>query len=138
MSLNLSEKNQIQCINQKHSNVEPSRSGSMSVSSSRSPANACSSCPCFLDCESNCLCGRRCEILTSMTTTNSIRRFARCKRFGMTEGCNHFEWIDDALCDRLRSMMVALMIKNEALANEIDKLQKLGRKAKLRNNMLSC
>jgi len=47
----------------------------------------------------------------------------------MVERCNHFLWIDDALCDRLRSMVVALINKNKALANEIHKLQKIGAKA---------
>ena len=60
-----------------------------------------------------------------MTTKNPIRRFPRCKKFGMVECCNYFEWIDDAPCDKLRSMMVALMKKNDTLGNEIQKLQKI-------------
>jgi len=61
-----------------------------------------------------------------MTTKNLIRRFARYKRFGMAGGCDHFGWISDAHCDRVRSMVVALMIKNETIGNEIVKLQKGG------------
>jgi len=40
----------------------------------------------------------------------------------MPRGCDHFEWIDDALCDKVRSMVIALMLKNESLGNEIEKL----------------
>ena len=59
-----------------------------------------------------------------MTTKNYIRRFATCKRFERAEGFNHFEWINGALYDRLMSIVVALMTKNQyqTLDNEIDKL----------------
>ena len=64
----------------------------------------------------------RCKFLTSMMTKNPIRRFARCKRFEIDEGCYHFKLIDDAFCDRLRSMLIALMIQNETFGNDINKL----------------
>jgi len=67
-----------------------------------------------------------------MTAKNPIRRFARCKMFGIARGCNHFKWIDDTLCDRVRSVVVEPMMQNETLGNKIGKLQKLReeRKAK--------
>ena len=45
--------------------------------------------------------------------------------FGIARGYDHFKWIDDALCDRVRSVVVGLMMKNQTLGNEIDKLQKV-------------
>jgi len=56
-----------------------------------------------------------------MMTKNIIRRFGKCKRLGMDGGCDHFKWVNDALCDRVRSMVVALMVKNETHDNEIEK-----------------
>ena len=37
----------------------------------------------------------------------------RCPRLQMRNGWKHFEWIDDSLCDKVRSMAVALILKNE-------------------------
>jgi len=48
----------------------------------------------------------------------------------MARGCDHFEWIDDALYDRVRSMVVALMLKNESHGNDIEKLLKVGQERK--------
>ncbi|KAJ8442224.1 hypothetical protein Cgig2_005164 [Carnegiea gigantea] len=66
-----------------------------------------------------------------MMTKNTIRRFVRCKRFRMGGGCDHLEWIDDALCDRVRSIVVALMVRNDSLGNEIQKLQKVRQQRKV-------
>ena len=48
----------------------------------------------------------------------------------MVGRCDHFECIDDALCDRVRTMVVALMLINESSGNEIGKLQKVGQERK--------
>ena len=48
----------------------------------------------------------------------------------MDGGCDHFKWVNDALCDRVRSMVVALMVKNETHDNEIEKFQKVGQERK--------
>ena len=45
----------------------------------------------------------------------------------MCGGCEHFKWIDDSFCDKVRSMIVALLLKNEWLVVEIEALQKLKR-----------
>ena len=43
----------------------------------------------------------------------------------MHGGCEHFEWIDDSFYDKVRSMVVAIMVKNESLAGEIEALQNI-------------
>lgn len=48
----------------------------------------------------------------------------------MAGRCDHFEWTNDALRDSARYMVVALMLKNESLSNEIEKLQKVGQERK--------
>ena len=52
-----------------------------------------------------------------MTAKNPIRDSPR--------GCDHFEWIDDALFDRVIFVVVGLMMKNGTLGNKIEKSQKL-------------
>jgi len=83
----------------------------MSSSISQNPMNTCRSCPCLSDCIRFCDCGKRCEIVTNMTKKNPLKRFARSQRFEMHGGCEHFEWIDDSLCDKVRSMAMALLVK---------------------------
>ncbi|KAJ8437369.1 hypothetical protein Cgig2_006451 [Carnegiea gigantea] len=97
----------------------------MSSSAGQSPANACKSYPYFSNCVKFCDCRKRCEIMTSMTKKNQLRRFARCPRFEMHGGRGHLEWIDDSFCDKVRSMVVALMVNNKSLFHEIKALQKI-------------
>ena len=42
----------------------------------------------------------------------------------MLSDCDHFEWVDDSLCDVVRSIAVALIAKNDVVAKEIEMLQK--------------
>ena len=40
-------------------------------------------------------------------------------------GCDHFEWIDDSICDKVRSMAVSLIVSDETLLEENQQLQRL-------------
>jgi len=40
-------------------------------------------------------------------------------------GCDHFEWIDDSICDKVRSMAVSLIVSDESLLEENQQLQRL-------------
>ena len=62
--------------------------------------------------------------ITSMTVKNPIRMYARCKRFDKPAESNFFEWVDDSLCDRVSSNIVALMVKNETLLVENEEMMK--------------
>ena len=48
----------------------------------------------------------------------------------MAGGCNHFERIDDALCHRVKSMVAVLLVKNDNIGNEIEKLHKVSEEMK--------
>ena len=54
-----------------------------------------------------------------------IRRCARCKRFGQVGGCEYLEWFDENLCDKVRSIVVAMIMKNENFSGEIEKMVKI-------------
>ena len=43
----------------------------------------------------------------------------------MPRGYNHFEWIDESLCGRVRSIVVTLIVHNEVHGEEVEELQKL-------------
>lgn len=109
------------CSKLKQFSIE-SKTLKMSSLSVRSSSKSCQACPCYVDCDRFCHCGKRCKIVTSMTLKNLLRRFARCKKDRGGKGCEFFEWVDDPLCDKTRSMVVGLMIKNSQLALEIQKL----------------
>ncbi|KAJ8435787.1 hypothetical protein Cgig2_030653 [Carnegiea gigantea] len=64
-----------------------------------------------------------------MMIRNSLRRFARCRMLDSPGGCDHFEWIDDSLCDKIRSMVVSLIVSNEILLEEDQHLQRMKEKA---------
>jgi len=64
-------------------------------------------------------------VLTSMTIKNPLRRFARCRTYDSPGGWDHFEWVDDYLCDKVRSMVVSLIVSNETLVQENEHLQKM-------------
>lgn len=57
-------------------------------------------------------------VLTSLTIKNPMRRFARCRMLGSLGGCDHFEWIDNSLCVKVRSIVVSLIVSNEILVQE--------------------
>ena len=97
----------------------------MSGSMARSPTHACRSCPCFSDCERLCNCGFKCIIITGMTVKNPIQRYARCKHFDKHGGCDFFQRVDDSLCDKVRSNVVGLMMRNESLLVENEQMMKL-------------
>jgi len=52
----------------------------------------------------------------------------------MRGGCEDFGWIDDSLYDKVKSMVMTLMVKNESLFDKIEGLQKVKKKGKLINN----
>jgi len=60
-----------------------------------------------------------------MTIKNLLRRFARRRIHESPKGCDYFEWIDDSLCDKVRSMVVSLMASSETLLEDNKQLQKL-------------
>lgn len=60
-----------------------------------------------------------------MTLKNPMQRFAYCKLFRQDKGCNFFEWVDEPLYDRVKSLVGGLMVKNETMGAEIDKLGKI-------------
>ena len=68
-------------------------------------------------------------VLTSIMIKNSLRKFARCGMFDSSSGCDHFEWIDDSLCNKVKSMVVHLIMSNETLLEENQHLQRLKKEA---------
>ena len=54
-------------------------------------------------------------IFTCMPIKNPLMRFARCRKFDSPDGCDHFEWIDDSVYDKVRSMVVSLNMLNKTL-----------------------
>ena len=64
-------------------------------------------------------------VLTSMTIKTPLRRFTRCRMFDSTGGRSYFEWIDDSLCDKVRSMVVYLIRSNETLLEEYHHFQRM-------------
>ena len=82
-------------------------------------------CPCFSVSERYCGCRRRCIILTSVTIKNPLRRFARCRMYESPKGCDYFEWIDDSLCNKVRSMVVSLIASSATLLEDNKQLQRL-------------
>ena len=60
-----------------------------------------------------------------MTIKNPLRRFARRRMCKSPKGCNYFEWIDDSLCDKVRSMVVSLIASSETLLADNKQLQRL-------------
>ena len=40
------------------------------------------------------------------------------------KGCDYFEWIDDSLCDKVRSMVVSLIASSETLLEDNKQLQR--------------
>jgi len=63
--------------------------------------------------------------MTSMTRGNPLRRFVRCLRFVMRGGCEYFKWIHGSLWNKMRSMVVTLMVKNDSIVAETEALQKI-------------
>jgi len=60
-----------------------------------------------------------------MTIKNPLRRFARCRMNESPKACDYFEWIDDSLCDKVRSMVVSLIASSEILIEDNKQLQRL-------------
>jgi len=59
-----------------------------------------------------------------MTLKNPLRRFGRCRMYESPKGCDYFEWIDDSLCDKVRSMVVSLIASSETLLEDNKQLQR--------------
>jgi len=64
-------------------------------------------------------------VLTSMTINNPLRRFARCRLFKSPSGYDYFEWIEDSLCGKVRSMVVSLIVSNKTLLQENQHLHRM-------------
>jgi len=58
-----------------------------------------------------------------MTLKNLMRRFVHCRRHGDGGGCDYFQWVDEFLDDRVRSMLAGLMVNNERMAAKIQRLE---------------
>ena len=56
---------------------------------------------------------------TSMTLKNPMHRFVHCIRYGDGGGCEYFEWVDEYLDERVRSMVVGLMVNNKRITAKI-------------------
>jgi len=46
-----------------------------------------------------------------------------CRRYGDGESCDYFDWVDESLDERIKSMVVGLMVSNETMAVEIKRLE---------------
>ena len=79
--------------------------------------------PCSPESNIICNCGLRCKVATSMTLKNPMRRFVHCRRHGDHGSCDFFKWVDESLDERVRSMVVGLMLKNERMAARIHQLE---------------
>ena len=49
--------------------------------------------------------------------------------FDSPGGCDHLEGVDDSLCDRVRLMVVSLIVSNETLVQENQHFQRMKEKA---------
>ena len=78
----------------------------------------CKNYSCFSKCKRSGSCEKRCMVVSSMTIKNQFRRFAKCSMFDSSSRCDYFEWIDDFLCDKVRSIVVSLIMLNETLLEE--------------------
>jgi len=58
-----------------------------------------------------------------VTLNNPIHRFVHRIRYGDGGGYDYFEWVNESLDERVRSMMVGLMVNNEITAAEIKKFE---------------
>jgi len=81
------------------------------------------SCPWCLEAERICNCGRRCKVATSMTLKNLMCRFVHYRRHHDGGGCDYFEWVDESLNERVRSMVVGLLMSNERMTVKIQQLE---------------
>ena len=54
-----------------------------------------------------------------MTLKNPIRRFVHCRRHGDDGGCDDFQWVDESFNERVKFMVVGLMLINDRMAVKI-------------------
>ena len=59
-----------------------------------------------------------------MTLKNLMRWFVHCRRRHDDGGCEFFQWMDESLDERVRSMVVGLMLHNDRLAAKIQQVEK--------------
>ena len=52
-----------------------------------------------------------------------MHRFMHCRNYGGGSDCDYFEWKDESLDGRVRSMVVCLMVSNDIMAAEIKRLE---------------
>jgi len=62
-------------------------------------------------------------VATSMTLKNAMRKFVHCRRHGDGGGCDYFQWVDESLDERMRSMLAGLMVNNERMIAKIQQLE---------------
>ncbi|KAJ8430042.1 hypothetical protein Cgig2_014202 [Carnegiea gigantea] len=79
--------------------------------------------PCYPELEKICNCGRRCKVATSTTLKNPKRRFVHYRKYGGGGGFDYFEWVEESIDERVRSMVVGLMVSNDTVAAEIKRLE---------------
>jgi len=58
-----------------------------------------------------------------MTLKNPMRRFVHCRRHGDDGGCDYFQWVDESLNERVKSMVVGLMMNNDRMVAKIQQLE---------------
>jgi len=52
-----------------------------------------------------------------------MHRFVHCRRHGDGGGCDYFEWVDESLDERLRFVVVGLVVNKERMAAKIQQLE---------------
>ena len=50
-------------------------------------------------------------------------RIMHCRNYGGGSNCDYFEWVYESLDERVRSMVVGLMVSNDTMTAEIKKLE---------------
>ncbi|KAI8532934.1 hypothetical protein RHMOL_Rhmol11G0256700 [Rhododendron molle] len=75
-----------------------------------------------------CLCGDEAVMKPSGTDLNPGRRFLGCPKYPDPNRCSFFEWVDDPICKRCKSVILE---QKETIGNLYDQINNMQEKAKL-------
>ncbi|CAL1377189.1 unnamed protein product [Linum trigynum] len=76
-----------------------------------------------------CHCGEPTDLKTSWTEANPGRRFYGCSRYGTNGACNYFRWLDPALDENMRNVLLNFHRRIRELEKRQNKeVSKFGRK----------
>jgi len=110
----------------------------VSPSSTYNSRHTCRSCPCFSDYKRHRLCGKRCNILTSIMTKNPIRRLASAKVLAWLEAVITLSGLM-MLCMTGWGLWLLLWCwRMRVMVMILKSCWRLGKKEKLRNKVLDC